>query len=527
MIKTCVNLPVGYTLDDVKAAVSAHLPIEKRELTDITLLRSELSLADKSRPEYKLTVGISLSEEREAGLLKMRKKVAAVPSYEMKYPSVTLPARPVVIGAGPCGLFAALYLAECGARPILIERGERVEERRERIRRFELMGELSEESNVQFGEGGAGTYSDGKLKVGGMDEYKMKVLCEFCKAGAPDEIMHSKTAHLGTDKLSEIVKNIRNKIIKEGGEVIFSAKFVDYKLKDGSLVGIIYEKEGERVELATSDAILAIGHSARDTYSMLYKKGVPMEAKGFGIGMRIEHPREYINELIYGKNYDSRLETASYHLVTHLPSGRSVYSFCMCPGGSVVAAASEHFGIVTNGMSEYNRDGRNSNAALLVSVTADDFPDSSPLGGVELQRRIERSAFSLTEEYKAPCIRAGELLGCGVTDGNTVSPSYPRGTQSHSPEKYLPNYIVDSLKMGISDFDKWLPGYYLSSSVLTGPETRTTAPVRLLRTEKREILGISGIYPAGEGAGYAGGIVSSAVDGLRCAEALLSKYENK
>lgn len=252
-----------------------------------------------------------------------------------------------------------------------------------------------------------------------------------------------------------------------------------------------------------------------------------MEAKGFGIGMRIEHPREYINELIYGKNYDSRLETASYHLVTHLPSGRSVYSFCMCPGGSVVAAASEHFGIVTNGMSEYNRDGRNSNAALLVSVTADDFPDSSPLGGVELQRSIERAAFSLTEEYKAPIVRAGELLGCGVTDGNTVSPSYPRGTQSHSPEKYLPNYIVDSLKMGISDFDKWLPGYYLSSSVLTGPETRTTAPVRLLRTEKREILGIFGIYPAGEGAGYAGGIVSSAVDGLRCAEALLSKYENK
>ena len=241
MIKTCVNLPVGYALGDVKAAVSAHLPIEKCELTDITLLRSELSLADKSRPEYKLTVGISLSEEREAGLLKMRKKVAAVPSYEMKYPSVTLPACPVVIGAGPCGLFAALYLAECGARPILIERGERVEERRERIRRFELTGELSEESNVQFGEGGAGTYSDGKLKVGAMDEYKMKVLSEFCKAGAPDEIMHSKTAHLGTDKLSEIVKNIRNKIIKEGGEVIFSAKFVDYKLKDGSIVGIIYE----------------------------------------------------------------------------------------------------------------------------------------------------------------------------------------------------------------------------------------------------------------------------------------------
>ena len=525
MIKTSVTVGIGYTLDDVKRAVSAHLPITFDELKNITLLHSALSVKGAEKPEYKLTVGITLSEQREAGLLKMRKKVSAVPDFHFDVPKCSLSDRPVVVGAGPCGLFAALLLAESGARPIVIERGEAVEQRGISVQRFLTDEVLSCESNVQFGEGGAGTYSDGKLKVGSLDKYKIKVLSEFCLAGAPDEIMHSATAHLGTDKLSKIVKNLREKIISLGGEFVYSAKLVDYEVREGGLYSVTYLKSGERVTIPASNAVFAIGHSARDTYSMLLSKGVPMSAKGFGIGMRIEHPREYINELVYGKNYDKRLETASYHLVTHLKNGRSVYSFCMCPGGTVVAATSEEGGIVTNGMSEFMRDGRNSNAALLVSVTPDDFPDNSPLAGIELQRKIERAAYSLTGSYHAPTITAGELVvHRGKSSESEILPTYPIGTQSIDPEKYMPKYVKESLGMGLLDFDAWMPGYYIENAVLTGPETRTTAPVRILRGENYEILGLGGIYPAGEGAGYSGGIVSSAVDGLKCAEAMLLKY---
>ena len=525
MIKTTVAVGIGYTLDDVRRAISAYLPIDSSELKNITLLHSSLSLKDNKNPEYKMTVGITLSPEREAGLLKMRKKVSPAPELYFDVPSSKLTSRPVVVGAGPCGIFAALLLAESGARPIVIERGEPVEERIKSVNRFISTMHLSPDSNIQFGEGGAGTYSDGKLKVGSLDKYKMKVLSEFCLAGAPDEIMHSATAHLGTDKLSEIVKNLRERIKSLGGEFIYSAVMSDYELRGDKLYSITYTKDGEQIVIPTENAILAIGHSARDTYNMLYSKGVPMVAKGFGIGMRIEHPREYINELVYGKGYDPRLETASYHLVTHLKNGRSVYSFCMCPGGSVVAAASESGGIVTNGMSEFLRDGRNSNAALLVSVMPDDFPSSSPLAGIELQRKIEKSAYSLTNSYLAPTVQAGELVGAKsrVLDG-VITPTYPIGTCEAHPDKYMPEYISDSLAAGLLDFDEWMPGYYVENAILTGPETRTTAPVRLLRGENYEMSGIFGIYPAGEGAGYSGGIISSAVDGIRCAEAMLLKY---
>lgn len=526
MIKTDVTVPIGYTLSDVKSALAARLPVSDDEMRNITVLRSELSVKDKSRPEYKLSVGLSLSDDRENGLLKMRKKVSEVPDYTLTLPKATLPMRPVVVGSGPCGLFAALLLAEAGARPIVIERGESVEKRAEAVRIFERYGILSPESNVQFGEGGAGTYSDGKLKVGGMDKYKMKVLTEFVGAGANDDIMHSTHAHLGTDKLSGIVRRLREKIISQGGEFIFSAKFTDFSVKGGSVTSVKYVKDGVEVDLPCSDVVLAIGHSARDTYELLNKKSAPMAARGFGIGMRIEHPREYINELVYGKNYDKRLETATYHLVTHLPSGRSVYSFCMCPGGSVVAAASEQGGIVTNGMSEYLRDGENSNAALLVSVTPDDFPSDSVLAGIELQRKIEGAAYRLAGEgYSAPAISAADFVTSDskATIGE-VKPSYPIGAVPVRPEKYLPDFITDSLRLAMSEFDSWMPGFYHPSAVFTGPETRTTAPVRILRDEKYALIGTNGIYPAGEGAGYSGGIVSSAVDGLKCAEAIIKKY---
>ena len=524
MIKTDIRLPLGYSTEDIKLALSNHLPIERCEISDTVILKRMLDVSDRSAPHYRLTVGVSLSEDRERGLLKMKKKVSPSEDYTFYMPPSRLTERPVVVGAGPSGLFAALVLAEAGARPILLERGLDVESRKAKVNNFYKMGILDTECNVQFGEGGAGTYSDGKLKVGGMDKYKMKVLREFVRAGAPEEIIYTVGAHLGTDKLTDIVRNIREKLISLGSRVIFGAKFTEAILKDGRVVGVRYEHHGESHTLGTDTLILAIGHSARDTLSYLYSIGVPMQAKGFGIGVRIEHPREYINELVYGKNYDSRLESASYHLVTHLSNGRSVYSFCMCPGGTVVPAASEEGGIVTNGMSEYMRDGENSNAALLVSLTPEDFGSEHPLMGFEIQRRIESRAFMLAgSDYRAPAMTLGELLSGNKTERGGVKPSYARGTVELSVREYMPEFISDSICAAIPDFDRWMPGYNYSDAVLTGPETRSTSPVRILRTATFEAEGIEGLYPIGEGAGYAGGIVSSALDGVRCAESILLK----
>ncbi len=524
MIKFDIKVPVGYTAEDIKKAALSHIPISSNEFKDATILKRTLDLKDKKDIHYKLTVALRLDAERETGLLKMRKKVFLAEESSFTSPKSYLNTRPVIVGSGPCGLFAALTLAEGGARPIVLERGLSVDERRERVNLFRTLSVLDPECNVQFGEGGAGTYSDGKLKAGAPDKYKMKVLSEFVCAGADEEILYSSTAHLGTDRLSDIVKKLREKIISLGGEFIFSAKLTDVKIKNSAVFAAVYEKAGESFEIPTDNIILATGHSARDTFMRLYDLGIPMEAKGFGIGVRIEHPREYINRLVYGDCAPEGIETASYRLVTHLKGERSVYSFCMCPGGTVVAAASETGGIVTNGMSEYARDAENSNAAFLVSVTPDDFESDSALAGFELQRKIERRAYQLTESYKAPAITMRDFMSKSKpTELGSVLPSYPIGVIPTAAEEYLPDYITDSLRAAIPDFEAWMPGFYMDSAVLTGPETRTTSPVRVLRNERYECPTVKGLYPAGEGAGYAGGIVSSAIDGIKCAEAMLLK----
>ncbi len=525
VIKTDITLPIGYASSDIKQAIAERLPVSVAEIGEAELLRRTLDLSDTTQPHYKCTVAFSVGDEREQGLLKMRNKVFSHIPYTYSAPCVRLDFRPIVVGAGPAGLFAALVLAEAGARPIVLERGQSVAERERRVKLFNTLGILDPECNVQFGEGGAGTFSDGKLKVGGMDAYKMKVLEEFIAAGASEDIAFSATAHLGTDCLPGIISLIREKIISLGGEFIFGARVSDVKLKDGALSAVVYEKGGERLEIDTRASIFAIGHSARDTIKMLYSKGIPMQARGFGIGVRIEHPREYINSIVYRDAADIIPETASYHLVTHLPSGRSVYSFCMCPGGSVVAAASEEDGIVTNGMSEYARMGDNSNAALLVSVTPSDFGSDSPLAGIEYQRIIEERAYNVSGGYRAPTTILSSLMS-GQRTGSlgSVAPSYPVGVCQAELTDYLPEFISDSLRAAIPDFDAWLPGYLYPDAVLTGPETRTTSPVRIERTDVGESPAISGIFPAGEGAGYAGGIVSSAVDGMREAERLLLSY---
>ena len=525
MIKTDIKLPINYTESDLYDAVEAKLPVDRSEIRDYRFEKRTLSISDKSDIHYDTVISLSFSDEREAGLLKMRKKVSKSPDYTLNIPKSRMTSRPVVIGAGPAGLMCALILAEAGANPILYERGLAVEERDKKIKAFNTLGILDTECNVQYGEGGAGTYSDGKLKVGAKDKYKYKVLAEFVEHGAPEDIIYSVGAHVGTDKLSHIVRGIRNKIIALGGEVNFSSKLSDLKIKDGKVKGGTVLVDGEkRIDFETDTVVLATGHSAKDSFELLRDLGIGLVARGFGIGARIEHPREYINEIMYGKNPPESIGAASYHLVTHLQNGRSVYSFCMCPGGSVVAAASEHGGIVTNGMSEYARDGINSNAAFLVSVTPSDFMSDDPLAGLDLQRSIERRAFALAgSDYKAPTQRMEDFLsGRKSSSAAAICPTYPRGTVLARTEEYLPEFITDSLRAAIPDFNEWMRGFYYPDAPMTGPETRTTSPVRVLRDEKSfETLAVRGIYPIGEGAGYAGGIISSARDGVMAAEAIL------
>ncbi len=523
MIKTDVNLKIGYTQNDIKEAISAILPVPVSEIGEVLIVKQSLDISDTAKPRYRATVAFSADPEREAGLLKYRRRVFAYQPPSYTAPASSLCFRPVVVGSGPAGLFAALVLAESGARPIILERGLPVEERSQSVNAFVHSGILDTESNIQFGEGGAGTYSDGKLKVGSMDNYKMKVLSEFIEAGADPSIAYSQGAHLGTDKLPAIIKGIREKIIFLGGEFIFSARFTYPVIVNGELRAVKYEKCGTEFDIDTRAVILAVGHSARDTIRKLCSMGLKMTPKGFGIGVRIEHPREYINSIVYRESKDIIKQTASYHLVTHLGSGRSVYSFCMCPGGTVVAAASNNGGIVTNGMSEYNRMAENSNAALLVSVTPNDFGSPDALAGIALQEQIEKNAFDLTGSFRAPSQSLASLLS-GRAERGGVKPSYPLGTECIGIEKYMPEYIKESLLPAIEDFDAWLSGYKLGDAVITGPETRTTSPVRMERDGLGRAVGFIGIYPAGEGAGYAGGIVSSATDGIKQAEKLLASF---
>ena len=523
MIKTDITVRVGYGMQEIKTTLAQRLPIDESEIKELVILRESLSVSSEAGISYRLTVGASFSEEREAGLLKMKKKVSEAPDYFLDIPDSKLEERPVIVGSGPAGLFAALILSVAGARPIILERGLAVDDRIKKVNEFIITGSLDPECNVQFGEGGAGTYSDGKLKCGSMDSIKHYILSSFIEAGATGDILYSTSAHLGTDKLSGIVKNLREKMISLGAEFIFGAKMTDFLSRSGKIYAVEYEKNGEKILLETDKLILATGHSAHDVFRLLEKKKIPMQQKSFGVGVRVEHPREYIDGLVYGKGHDSRLGSASYHLVTHLPNGRSVYSFCMCPGGSVVAATSEKGRVVTNGMSEYARMADNSNAAILVSVAPEDFGSDSALAGIEYQKRIEEQVFSLGGEYKAPAMRLCELdTGAAPGSFGSVLPSYSRGTFGMKTEKYLPQYITDSLKAGFSDFDKWMPGYAFPDAILTGAETRSTSPIRIIRNESFESPAVRGLYPIGEGAGYAGGIISSARDGAACAISLLS-----
>lgn len=568
----------------IKDAAAKALAVKPNAIKSLQLLRRSVD-ARKCAVHFVATVAVGLDPALGNPIDAVRpvKSVTVKPykPYEpLKIPRLSLPEKtlhPVVVGTGPAGLFCALYLAKAGFAPLVIERGKPVDERRAAVDDFARGGPLDLSSNIQFGEGGAGTFSDGKLTTGIKGPYPRHVLQWFVDAGAPEEILWLAKPHMGTDNLQTIVKNLRQAIEAAGGVVLFSTRLTDFALNDeGHLQSVTVsatEKSLGRLKEALGDGVLndekgeatfpceslvlACGHSARDTFRLVQRKGLALEPKAFSVGVRVEHPQSLINQAQYGKDASHpALGAADYKMVVHLPNGRSVYTFCMCPGGVVVPAASEEFGVVVNGMSTFARDGENANAALLVSVTPEDFPGNNPLAGVAFQRSLEQAAFGEARDlggapWQAPAQTVGDFLGDEAGNpSKTVKPSYGRGVVWCDLREVFPAYITDALAQALPLLDRKLHGFATGDAVMTAVESRSSSPVRILRNDEtlqafipapskrvrpRDIARGHGsktstaplhenlgIYPCGEGAGYAGGIMSAAADGLRVAEAIVA-----
>lgn len=465
---------------------------------------------------------IEAETENEEQILMRNKNAISVKPYSYNFGQIKkLKKRPVIVGFGPAGMFAALVLAQNGYEPIVLERGKCVEERAEDIKRFQTERVLNESSNVQFGEGGAGTFSDGKLTTGIKDERIKKVLDEFVKHGAPEEILYLAKPHIGTDRLQKVVVGIRNEINQLGGEVRFESRLTDLIIEKNSIVGA---KVNDDYTLETDNIIIATGHSARDTFKMLKNSGVDMLPKPFSVGVRIEHSQEFISKSQYGDFY-KKLPAADYKLAVHLPNGRSVYTFCMCPGGEVIASSSEKNSVVTNGMSNFARDGENANSAVLVGVNSKDYGSDDALAGIEFQRKIEKKAFQVGgENYNAPAQLVGDFLkNQKSVGGGSIRPTYLPDVTWTKIDNVFPDFIAESLRLGIVEMDKRINGFAQNDAVITAPETRSSSPVRLVRDRETYSLNIRGLYSAGEGGGHAGGITSAAVDGIKAAENMV-KY---
>ncbi len=448
--------------------------------------------------------------------------------FEIPYtvPNVKSEKRPLVVGFGPAGMFAALTLARAGLNPIVIERGGDVESRTAAVENFKKSGVPDFSSNIQFGEGGAGTFSDGKLNTGIKDIRCREVLKNFVKFGAGEEILYDAKPHIGTDILKNVVKNLRGEVISLGGEIRFLTKLKAIEKENGSISAVVVEKGEDEYKIECSDLLLCIGHSARDTFEYLYSIGVPMTSKPFAVGARIEHPQELIDISQYGdKTLTCYFGAADYKLSCHLEDGRGVYTFCMCPGGYVVNATSEQGAVVTNGMSESRRDGKNANSALLVGIDSRDF-GPGVLDGMYLQRKIEQAAFNMSNSYKTVSQTVGDFLkGKRGGKSETLTPTVEPETYYGDLNEILPEYVTSAMKKGLAEFGRKIKGFDDKNALLTGPETRSSSPVRILRDENYHSE-IKGLYPVGEGAGYAGGIMSAAVDGIRTAEKVIEKYNN-
>lgn len=521
-----IKMPLEYKQQDIQKAVAKELKINKSNIKSINVVKKSIDSRKKNDIKFIFSVDVEIDGNEDNILKKSGNKVNKSTVYEYTLPPVIRDSkfRPVVIGFGPAGMFCALTLAKAGLNPLVIERGCDVEQRTKDVNHFWTTRELNENSNVQFGEGGAGTFSDGKLTTGIKNPRCREVFLQFTKHGAPKEILYSSKPHIGTDKLPGVVKNIRQNIIELGGDVVFESQLTNIIIANGVVHGISYEHKGHVNDIETDCVVLAIGHSARDTINMLYNKGVKMMQKPFSVGARIEHPRVMIDKAQYGKFAGHEaLGAADYKLACHPPHGRGAYTFCMCPGGTVVAAASQQGGVVVNGMSEYARDAENSNSALLVGIEPENFPSEHVLSGIDLQLEIEQKAFKLGgSDFHAPAQLVGDFLNDTPSKKlGAVNPSCPTGVALGDIRKVLPEKVTDTMANAIVQMDKKLNGFALADAVLTAPETRSSSPVRIIRDDFLQ-CNYGGVYPCGEGAGYAGGIVSAAVDGIKCAEAVIS-----
>ncbi len=522
-----VRLPLDYTDDTLMRLAGRKLHIPFSQIKSIKLRKRSIDARKRDAISFLATLDVHCEGEKRI-LSATRKDRDITQEIEKPYRVHICKShdRPVIVGFGPAGMFAAYVLAKAGLRPIVLERGKPVDERMADVANFRVNGILDTESNVQFGEGGAGTFSDGKLNTGIKDPRIRFVLETFVQCGAPDEILWQAKPHIGTDRLTSTVKNLRGLIERMGGEIRFGARMTGYVQEDGVLQGLTYVQDGKSIEIPCKNAIFALGHSARDTLEKLHAQGMMLVQKPFAMGVRIEHLQEQMNRALYGKFWNHpALGAADYKLAVHLKNGRSLYTFCMCPGGEVVAAASEAGRLCVNGMSNFARDGRNANSALLVGVTPQDFGSEHPLAGMFWQREIEEKAFRAGGgNYHAPVIRVGDFLKKRVsTEFGKVRPTYTPNTAFASPDAYLPEFICDTLRIGIPEMDKRLHGFADPDAILTGIEARSSSPVRMVRGEDLSSSGVAGIFPCGEGAGYAGGITSAAVDGIRCAEAVILK----
>ena len=511
---------------EVFPALVRKLGLTGSALSHWYIYKEAIDARRKDRIQFVYTVDVALPNEQNL-LQKMRDPdIALAPTEAYQLPKLgeqKLKHRPVIVGTGPAGLFAGLLLSELGFRPLLLERGDDVSNRTAKVRRFWSQGDLDPDSNVQFGEGGAGTFSDGKLTTNIKDPRCRKVLADLVAAGAPENILYSFRPHVGTDILRAVVRTMRETIVARGGEVRFRAQVTDWRVDRGAIYGVIVNgKETVPADLV----IVAPGHSARDTFASLIVRGVEMVPKPFAIGARIEHSQALIDEAQYGKAAGHpNLGAADYKLSHHPANGRSVYTFCMCPGGQVVAAASEQCGVVTNGMSEHARVSGQANSAILVEVCPADYGSAHPLAGAFFQRCWEQRAWNLGgQTHRAPAQLVGDFLGGrrSATLDNSI-PSYLPGVEPSDLSLCLPEYVVTSLQVGLLAFDKKLKGFAHPAAVLTGVETRSSSPVKMARREDGQST-VTGLFVAGEGAGYAGGIMSAAVDGLRVAEAVAGKY---